>query len=158
MRNGNDIPLGNAPTPQSKQQNFRSTKPVHQLASSEYCLDTAPEEPESEFYDDLEYDPLYVLEHHSSTHKTTAKPTIKKKYQTCIMVSSNGNDFSETQFQIDTGALCNTLSNSAIWALDPQPVVNPSPHVLLPYGDSPPIKPIGETELLCMHGNQSVAL
>ena len=70
--NGNYIPSGNAPTPRSKQQNFHSKKPVHQLASSEYCVDTAPEEPESELYDDLEYDLLHVLEHHSATHKTTA--------------------------------------------------------------------------------------
>ena len=42
--------------------------------------------------------------------------------------------------------------------LSGQPVVNPSPHVLLSYGDSPPIKPVGETELFCMHGNRSVAL
>ena len=42
--------------------------------------------------------------------------------------------------------------------LSGQPVVNPSPHVFLSYGDSPPIKPVGETELFCMHGNRSVAL
>ena len=50
------------------------------------------------------------------------------------------------------------LSQPAVSALDPQPAINPSPHVLQPCGDSPQITPIGETGLFCKHRNQSIAL
>jgi hypothetical protein len=63
-------------------------------------------------------------------------------------MSSTGSKFTSVKFQIDTAATCNTISENMLATLQPRAAVVHSPYLLFPYGNSKPIEPLGQVELL----------
>ena len=55
--------------------------------------------------------------------------------------------------QIDTAATCNTISDSTLNTLLPRAKIKQSAYLLYPYGNSKPLHPIGQVELLCKRNN-----
>ena len=64
-------------------------------------------------------------------------------------MSATGNKFTPVTFQIDTAATCNTLSEDVLLKLMPNMKITKSLYLLHPYGDSKPLKPLGQIGLLC---------
>ncbi len=102
---------------------------VHQLSTDEN---------ESQYFDDGEYEQTFTL-----TLSGKAR-----KFLTNIMVSSTGEDFKPLTFQVDTGSSCNTISEKMLNQLSPKPFMIPSTQKLHPYGDTTPIIPIGQVDLV----------
>ena len=69
-------------------------------------------------------------------------------------MSATGNKFKTIKFQIDTASTCNTVSEETLKLIDPQTKISHSPYVLYPYGDSKPIKPLGQVKLVCERKNK----
>ncbi len=80
-----------------------------------------------------------------------------KRYLTTLPISSTGNIFTNMTFQIDTGASCNTMSETTFSKL-PETLLKRSPYLLHPYGDAKPLTPIGQTQLLCDKGDKFTTL
>ena len=72
--------------------------------------------------------------------------------------SATGQTFHPVKFQIDIGALCNTISDETVAELFPELRLHKSIHLLIPYGASKPIKPVGQLELLCEKNNRYFTL
>ena len=100
-----------------------------------------------EYYTDDYQEQCYSLETRQihSIHTTHAK----KKYFVTLPMSATGNKFTPVTFQIDTAATCNTLSEDTLLRLMPNMTLRKSPYLLHPYGDSQPLKPLGQIDLLC---------
>lgn len=100
-----------------------------------------------EYYTDDYQEQCYSLETRQihSIHTTHAK----KKYFVTLPMSATGNKFTPVTFQIDTAATCNTLSEDTLFRLMPNMKLRKSPYLLHPYGDSQPLKPLGQIDLLC---------
>lgn len=71
------------------------------------------------------------------------------KYYANLSCSSNGLDYTNLRFQINSAATCNTISHGIIQKHFPDTKLQESRYLLHPYGDSRPIKPIGQITLLC---------
>jgi len=98
-----------------------------------------------EYYTDGSTAPLHCGE--SSTSNKNTPPV--GRYFANVLASSTGRKFNSVKFQIDTAATCNTISESPVNKLFPDLKINSLSHLLFPYGNSKPIKPIGQIELLC---------
>ena len=77
-----------------------------------------------------------------------------KRYFTNLSLSAAGRTFKQVKFQIDTAATCNTISASTLHSFFPDAEVTRSPYRLHPYGNSKPLHPIGQVELLCEKNNK----
>ena len=73
----------------------------------------------------------------------------KRRYFANLSMSSTGRSFSTLKFQLDTAATCNTLSEAAVATHFPDIKFSRSPYLLHPYGDSKPIRPMGQIKLIC---------
>jgi transposase InsO family protein len=121
-------------------------KQVNQLGTSQVSS-TPTDWGISDYYDDEEYDQVFALSNHTS-----------RQFWTSLPISSTGSNFTHVKFQIDTAATCNTIPIGLLNELNPQPKLLHSPHVLHPYGDSPPIHPLGQVDLLCEKDDRYVLL
>jgi len=83
-----------------------------------------------------------------SVHSVTSEKH-SKRYFVQLPVSSTGASFTHMKFQIDTAATCNTIAQHMLKELQPEPRLTHSPYLLHPYGNSKPLKPLGEVQLLC---------
>ena len=61
----------------------------------------------------------------------------------------DGTDKADIDFQIDSGATCNTVSASALHNAFPDIRLLPSRAVLRPYGNGLAIRPVGCATLVC---------
>ena len=77
-----------------------------------------------------------------------------KRYFTNLSLSATGSAFAQVKFQIDTAATCNTISLSTLRSLLPDAEIKRSPYLLHPYGNSKPLKPEGQVELVCESQNK----
>ena len=73
------------------------------------------------------------------------------RYFAHLPLSLSGDKFQHIKLQIDTAASCNTISLQDITKLSgyTRAHLSKSPYTLHPYGDSTPIQPIGQIELVC---------
>ena len=77
-----------------------------------------------------------------------------KRYFTTLSLSATGSAFAPVKFQIDTAATCNTISLSTLRSLLPDAEIKRYPYLLHPYGNSKPLKPEGQVELVCESQNK----
>jgi len=89
----------------------------------------------------------YALDTQSVHSVTSEKPA--KRYFVQLPVSSTGASFTRMKFQIDTAATCNTIAQHMLKKLYPEPRMTQSPYLLHPYGNSRPLKPLGQVQLVC---------
>ena len=89
----------------------------------------------------------YTLEAEQVHNVNTERPG--KRYFANLSVSETGSKFKNVKFQIDTAATCNTISEATLKTLLPDTKIQKSSHLLYPYGNSKPLHPIGQVELLC---------
>ena len=109
---------------------------------------------EEQHYDtslDQEYAHTYSLE--AQVHSIAASSQAKR-YFTNLSLSATGSKFAQVKFQIDTAATCNTMSLSTLRAYLPDAKLQRSPYRLYPYGNSKPLEPEGQVELVCERKNQ----
>ena len=85
-------------------------------------------------------------------------PNRGSKYFALLPTSTTGKDFYPIKFQIDTAATCNTISEKTVARLFSDLKLTKSPFLLMPYGDSKPIKPLGQISLLCERRDKYHAL
>lgn len=133
-------PSARASRPLTSPSHDRQPKQVHQVATTEVVSDMGGG---SIYYDDQEYEQIYALSNHRS-----------RQFWTTLPISSTGSKFEQLKFQIDTAATCNTIAQGSLRTLIPPVTLSPSPHVLHPYGDSPPIHPLGQVDLVCERDNR----
>ena len=88
------------------------------------------------------YSTIYAVEQKNNQNKGD-------KYFSTLPCSSTGNKFTNLKFQIDSAATCNTISHEVVQKHFPDIKIQISCYLLHPYGDSKPIKPIGQIKLLC---------
>lgn len=112
-----------------------------------HLLQTTNDQHPVEYYTDDYQEQCYSLETQQihSIHTNHAK----KKYFVTLPMSATGNKFTSVTFQIDTTATCNTLSEDTLLRLMPNMKLRKSPYLLHPYGNSQPLKPLGQIDLLC---------
>ena len=109
----------------------------------EYCVD------------DCQFDlaPIYCV-----THETPKSKQISTRqggrYFVTLHISAAGHKFRHAKFQMDTAATCNTISERTVKELFPTLHPTKSPFLLFPYGDSKPIKPLGQVDLVCERQNK----
>ena len=72
-----------------------------------------------------------------------------KRYFTTLSLSATGSAFTQVKFQIDTAATCNTMSINTLRSLLPDAELKRSPYRLYPYGNSKPLEPEGQVDLVC---------
>ena len=72
-----------------------------------------------------------------------------KRYFANLSLSTNGSNFKTVKLQIDTGAICNTISYKDTVNLPGTVLLTKSLYTLQPYGNSSPVKPVGQVELIC---------
>lgn len=109
---------------------------------------------EEQHYDtslDQEYAYTYSLE--AQVHSIAASSQVKR-YFTNLSLSATGSKFTQVKFQIDTAATCNTMSLSTLRSLLPDAKLQRAPYRLYPYGNSKPLEPEGQVELVCERKNQ----
>ena len=92
----------------------------------------------------------YSLDAEVHNVDTVTQPRSKaKRYFTTLSLSATGSTFQQAKFQIDTVAICNTMSHTTLCSLLPDTQINRSPYLLYLYGNSKPLQPIGQVELVC---------
>lgn len=114
---------------------------VHQL---HYAEDHSHEQSADHYYDGYQCYSLGAQYINQLGHKTPGK-----RYFVHLPISATGAQYTAVQFQIDTAATCNTIADSMLAQLQPGVKIKHSPYLLFPYGDSDPIRPIGQVDLLC---------
>jgi hypothetical protein len=72
-----------------------------------------------------------------------------KRYFVNLPMSTTGQNFTTLKFQIDTAATCNTISAQTLTTILPEVELKKSPYLLHPYGDSEPIRPLGQIDMIC---------
>ncbi|CAB4002182.1 Hypothetical predicted protein [Paramuricea clavata] len=72
-----------------------------------------------------------------------------KRYFANLSMSETGLKFKNVKFQIDTAATCNTISEATLKTFLPDTKIQKYCHLPYPYGNSKPLHPIGQVELLC---------
>ena len=108
-------------------------------------------EGDTEYYTDnydpsLHHSPVFCLDMiHQDVHQVHTNPG--KKYFANILTLSTGSKYHPVKFQIDTAATCNTMSQE-LFNENFIHVKSNSPFLLFPYGNSTPIKPIGQVSLV----------
>ena len=99
---------------------------------------------------DTQYGLQYALD--AAVHNVNAATQPRsqaKRYFTTLSLSTTGSTFQQAKFQIDAAATCNTMSHTTLRSLLPDAQINRSPYLLYPYGNSKPLQPIGQVELVC---------
>ena len=128
------------------------TTPAHIHASNN------TENPE-EYYTD-NYDcipaPQFCLDTSHETHATSVNSG--NKYYANVLTSIGGTKFRPVKYQIDTAATCNNISVNTVQLHFPAAHQSKSPYVLFPYGDSMPLKPVGQVDILCERGKKYFTL
>ena len=81
-----------------------------------------------------------------------------KRYFTTLSLSATGSAFTQVKFQIDTAATCNTMSINTLRSLLPDAELKRSPYHLYPYGNSKPLEPEGQVDLVCERKHKYVTL
>lgn len=127
-------------------RNTSTKQDVHQLYGATGQYTDNPDQ-----YSDEYQEQLYALE--AQVHNVTAQPDMKR-YFVNLQMSSTGSEFTPVKFQIDTAATCNTISDKTLAMLQPRTDILHSPYLLFPYGNSKPIHPLGQAELLCERPNK----
>ena len=89
----------------------------------------------------------YTLEAEQVHNVNTERPG--KIYFANLSMSETGLKFKNVKFQIDTAAICHIISEATLKTLLPDTKIQKSSHLLYPYGNSKPLHPIGQVELLC---------
>ena len=72
-----------------------------------------------------------------------------KRYFTTLALSTTGSAFTQVKFQMDTAATCNTMSLSTLRSFLPDADLKRSPYHLYPYGNSKPLEPEVQVNLVC---------
>ena len=110
-------------------------------------------EGDNEYYTDnydpsFHHSPVFCLDMiHQDVHQVHTNPG--KKYFANILTSSTGSKFHPVKFQIDTAATCNTMSQELFNENFIHAKISKSRFLLFLYGNSTPIKPIGQVSLVC---------
>ncbi len=86
----------------------------------------------------------YSVEMNNTTTQTSGR-----KYFAKLSVSASGHNMKQLNFQIDTAATCNTILEATVKSKLPDAHIKYSPYLLHPYGNGPPIRPLGQVELIC---------
>ena len=150
---------------QRPRQQSRSNKPGQRRESGP----PPPTHPRDVHYTDT-YDPddhhpctqgehsdgfVYALEaqvHNIDTESNTGRPG--KRFYAYLPLSVTGSSFKQVQFQIDTAATCNTMAYKTLQSVLPEAEIKRSPYLLYPYGNSKPLQPVGQVELVCEKSNK----
>ena len=143
QRRGGSIPPSsrNTRTPSqtfSNRGSSRRREDVHHLQFSEN------EPTDHMVYADYYHEQCYSLE----------TPQKRSKYFVKLPLSATGSHFQPITLQIDTAASCNTLSHSTLTTLGQDIQMSKSPYLLQPYGNTRPLRPLGQVELLYQRDNQ----
>ena len=116
----------------------------HELETQqEYCVDDYLFDPA----------PIYCVTHETSKPKQSGTRQ-GGRYFVTLHVSAAGHKFCHAKFQMDSAATCNTISEHTVKQLFPTLHPTKSPYLLFPYGDSKPIKPLGQVDLVCERQNK----
>ena len=113
-------------------------------------------ETQHEYYiDDYQIDPtpIYCVTHEKLKSKHTGTRQ-GGRYFVTLHTSATGHNFRHVKFQMDTAATCNTISEQTVKQLYPTLRPTKSSFLLFPYGDSKPIKPLGQVDLVCERQNK----
>lgn len=126
---------------QQQMDQIHSSEPAHRQFHDNHVTE--------HYTDDYDYIPaaLFSLESSHEAHATSVDSG--NKYFAHVLTSSSGNKFRPIKYQIDTAATCNTISANMIQSYFPDARLIKSPYLLYPYGDSNPIRPVGQVNLLC---------
>ena len=100
--------------------------------------------------------PTFCLDTKSDVHHVSTTPG--KKYFACLPTSATGSKFHPVKFQIDTAATCNTMSEDLFNQHFLDAKLMKSPLLLFPYGNSKPLQPLGQTDLMCERNKQYYTL
>ena len=104
------------------------------------------EEQQCDTYYGHDYGFTYSLEAQVQSIRASSQA---KRYFTTLSISTSGSTFTQVKFQIDTAAICNTMSLSTLRSLLPDAELKGSPYRLYPYGNSKPLEPESHVDLVC---------
>ena len=106
-----------------------------------------------QFSEDEPTDPMVYADYYHEQCYSLETPQKKRKYFVKLPLSATGSHFQPITLQIDTAASCNTLSHSTLTSLGRDIQMSKSPYLLHPYGNTRPLRPLGQVELLCHRNN-----
>ena len=106
-----------------------------------------------QFSEDEPTDPMVYADYYHEQCHSLETPQKKRKYFVKLPLSATGSHFQPITLQIDTAASCNTLSHSTLTSLGRDIQMSKSPYILHPYGNTRPLRPLGQVELLCHRNN-----
>ena len=89
---------------------------------------------------------------------SVADSSQSKRYFTTISLSATGSAFTQVKFQIGTAATCNIMFINTLRFLLPDAELKRSPYRLYPYGNSKPLEPEGQVDLVCERKHKYVTL
>ena len=106
-----------------------------------------------QFSEDEPADPMVYADYYHEQCYSLETPQKKRKCFVKLPLSAIGSHFQPITLQIDTAASCNTLSHSTLTSLGRDIQMSKSPYLLHPYGNTRPLRPLGQVELLCHRNN-----
>ena len=133
-------------------RNQYNQRHVHQISNSEDFM--SEEDANSDLFFDPSianedsdgYSQAYSLEVRAIS--SVSNPAPGKKYYAILPLLERGNKFTNIKCQIDTAASVNTMPESVLHLISPNPQIRKTNAQLHPYS-GPPIKPVGTVELCC---------
>jgi hypothetical protein len=129
--------------PSSKSQRINELQ-VHEKDDEIYANDN------QDYYDDTRHQNYDEYAYAINPHTSTSQPRKRgQRYFTNLALSSTGSKFKVVRLQIDTAATCNTISQGDVANMPGKVQITKSPYLLHPYGNSTPIHPVGQVELVC---------
>ena len=105
----------------------------------------------------FDHDCAFTYSLEAQVHSVAASRQAKR-YFTNLALSTTGSAFTQVMFQIDTAATCNTMSLSTLRSFLPDADLKRSPYRLYPYGNSKPLEPEGQVDLVCERQDGYVTL
>ena len=97
----------------------------------------------------------YSLE--AQVHSVLASSQAKRSFTT-LALSTTSSAFTHVMFQIDTAAACDTMSISTLRSFQPDADLKRSPYRVYHYGNSKPLEPEGQVDLVCERQDGYVTL
>ena len=148
-----NVCLANGPPPQRRRGSYppptRSSRTPSQTPSGRRREDVH----HLQFNEGEHFDPTVYADYYHEQCYSLETPQKKRKYFVKLPLSSTGSHFWPITVQIDTAASCNTLSHSTLTSLDRDVQMSKSPYLLHPYGNTRPLRPLGQVELVCHRTN-----
>ena len=105
----------------------------------------------------FDHDCAFTYSLEAQVHSVAASRQAKS-YFTNLALSTTGSAFTQVTFQTGTAATCNTMSLSTLRSFLPAADLKRSPYRLYPCGNSKPLEPEGQVDLVCERQDGYVTL